>query len=396
MKKIIGIVFLSIVLIASTVLAAYPTELENKELEQIESENVVELTSEQIQEAEKLIEEPAKEEKIEERKSDDNSIEGDLYELDEEIKINKNVNGNVYAMGQQIDVDGVIIEGNAFLFGQDIEIKNVQIEGSLYVFGENIEFSGVANDLYACGSKIIIADNSNVWRDSRICGEKVQIDGAITRNAFIAVKELTIGEKAIIGTLNYLSTNEAEISSNCKIDTINFQKQEEKEIKESVEKFNPMSYVFEILTALFKTFIIAVLIIVCIDKFNKIKRSEKVGNDFLKNAGIGALVLILAPILSIVLLFTGVASGIGIIAFLLYIVIIYASCSITSIEIATRVLDKIKKEETISNGKKIGASVLVALVVYLVGLVPVIGGIVKFAFVLIGLGIIFNLIFKKV
>lgn len=395
MKKVVGIVFLSIVLLATTVFAAYPADLENNELEQLKNGNMVELTSQQIEEAEKLIEEPLSKENIVEI-SNDNSVEEDLYEFDEEVTINKKVNGNVYAMGQQIDIDGAIIKGNAFLLGQDIKIKNVQIDGSLYVLGENIEFSGVTNDMYACGSKIIMDENGNVWRDSRIFGEKVQINGTIARNAFIAVNELTVGEKATIGTLNYLSTNEAEISSNSKIDNVNFQKQEEKEIEESVVKFNPMTYVYKMISALFKTFIIAVLIIVCIDKFNKIKRTEKVANDLLKNAGIGALVLISAPILSIALLFTGVASGMGIIAFLLYIVIIYASSSVTSVEIATRVLDKIKKEETISNGKKIGVSVLVALIVYLVGLVPVLGGIVKFAFVLIGLGILFNLLFKKV
>ena len=395
MKKVIGIVFLSIVLIATTVFAAYPAELEKSELEQLGNGNVVELTSEQIEEVEKLIEEPLSEENTGEI-SNDNSVEEDLYEFDEEVTINKKVNGNVYAMGQQIDIDGAIIKGNAFLLGQDIEIKNVQIDGSLYVLGENIEFSGVTNDMYACGSKIIIGENGNVWRDSRIFGEKVQINGTIARNAFIAVNELTVGEKATIGTLNYLSTNEAEISSNSRIDNVNFQKQEEKEIEEPVAKFNPMTYVYKVISTLFKTFIIAVLIIVCIDKFNKLKRTEKVAKDLLKNAGIGALVLISAPILSIALLFTGVASGMGIIAFLLYIVIIYASSSVASVEIATRVLDKIKKEETISNGKKIGSSVLVALVLYLVGLVPVLGGIVKFAFLLIGLGILFNLLFKKV
>lgn len=402
MKKVMGIIFLSVILIATTVLAAYPADLENNELDQLQSENIIELTDKQLEEVEKFIEEPASEDLIasnetEEVQGENDKFEdNDIYEIGEEVSITKKVNGNVYAMGESVNIDGALIQGNAFVIGQEVEIKNVQIEGSLYVVGENIEISGVVNDVYACGSNVIITENANIWRDIRIAGSVVEINGTVGRNAFLGVNELTVGGNSLItGTLNYFSPNEAEISSDARIENVNFQKQEVEEAEEVV-KFNPISYIFEILTALFKTFIISLLIICLVDKFNKLKRTEKVSSELLKNAGIGALVLILVPIASICLLFTGIASVMGIMAILIYILIVYASSSIASVEIATRILDKIKKEETISNGKKIGASVLVALALYIVGLIPGVGSIVKFAFVLIGLGIIFDLVFKKV
>lgn len=399
MKKFIGVLFLSIILIATTVFAAYPADLENAELEKIEDGNVMELTDNQLKEAENLIEEPAdvlySNELISYNDSND-AEDSDLYEIGEEVTVTKKVNGNVYAMGEKVTLDGALIQGNAFVLGQEVEIKNVQIEGSLYVVGENIEFSGVANDIYACGSSVKIDENANVWRDIRIAASEAKIDGKVGRNAFVVVSELNVGGNALIsGTLNYISTNEAEISSDAIIENVNFQKQEVEEIEEK-NTFNPMSYVFDVLTALFKAFIISLIIILLVDKFGKLTRTEKVANELLKYAGVGALVLFLVPIASIALLFTGVASGIGIMLLLVYIVAAYASTSVTSVEVATRILDKIKKEETISNGKKIGASVLVALAVYLVGFIPVIGGLVKFAFLLIGLGILFDLIFKKV
>lgn len=402
MKKIIGIIFLIIILMTTTVLAAYPEDLENSELETIKSGNFIELTDQQLKDAEKFIKEPANENysnsnEVKEIQNSNNVAEdSDIYEINQEVSITKKVNGNVYAMGEKVNFDGALIQGNVFVFGKEVELKNTQIEGALYVIGENIEISCVANDVYACGANIIITENANIWRDIKIAGSVVEINGTVGRNAFLGVNELIVGENTVItGTLNYVSPNEAELSSNARIENVNFQKQEVEEVEEVVE-FNPISCIITILTVLFKTFIISLLIICLSDKFNKLKRTEKVASELLKNAGIGALALILVPIASICLLFTGVASVMGIMAILIYILIVYASSSIASVEIATRILDKIKKEETISNGKKIGTSVLVALALYIVGLIPVVGSIVKFAFVLIGLGIIFDLVFKKV
>ena len=219
MKKIIGILFFIVILVATSVLAAYPEELENKELEQLKEGNIIELTNEQVKEAEKLIVEPANDNTNILNESNDKMYEeSDLYEINEEISITKRVNGNVYAMGQKIKIDGAVIKGNAFILGQEIEIKNVQIEGSLYVFGEKIEFSGVVNDLYACGSNITIDESGNIWRDVKIAGSIVEVNGTIGRNAFIAVNELSVGENTVInGELNYISQNQAEVSSNSKI-----------------------------------------------------------------------------------------------------------------------------------------------------------------------------------
>lgn len=403
MKKVIGILFLIVILIATTALAAYPEDLENAELEQTKEDNITTLTDEQLENAEDLIQTPASDgsgileatEKVTE--GDVDLHEGDLYEMNSDVTISKMVNGNVYVMGQNVTFENAVIYGNAFVLGQNVEIKNSEINGSLYVACEKISFSGTTNDLYACGADIVFNNDAHIWRDVKVVGENVKLNGSIGRNVYAGAENLIVDEGTIVtGELNYASENEASISDKVQIANINFEKQESSNKEETIKsKFNPMSYVSSLLTTIIKTVIIALLVVLFIDKFNKLNRSENIAGDLLKNAGIGALVLILMPIISIVLIFTILASGIGLVVLLGYIIAIYISSSLASIEVATIILNKMKKDQPVSNKMKIGCSVLVGIALYLIGLIPALGGIVKFAFVLIGLGVLFNLLFKK-
>ena len=400
MKKVLGIIFLSIILIASTVLAAYPEDLENSELEQISDDEIVKVSEEELQNAESGIEEVATENELE--TENDVTLEeyygdvedDDIYQVDTEVTINQIVDGNVYVMGEVVKFDNAVIYGNAYVMGKNVEFENVEINGSVYVLAEDIEISGIANDIYACGSNINFNEGSYIWRSARIAGESLKLNGTIGRDAFFGVSNLTIEGNAIInGTLNYVSQNEATISEQAQISDINFEKQEID--NEDKNGFDIMSYIGKLIRALFTTAIVALIIVSFVDKFKKMNRTENISTDLLKNAGIGTLFLIFVPIITICLSISNVACLIGIIGLLLYIVAICASTSITSMEVATRILEK-SQDENIGKGKKIGVAVLVSLVFWVIGLIPVVGTIVKLAFVLIGLGIIFNLAFIKI
>ena len=403
MKKVIGILFLIVILIATTVLAAYPEDLENAELEQTQEESITTLTKEQLENAESLIEEPATGdldilEITEKNRMIDNNesvLNSDLYQFDEEVSLNSIVNGNVYVIAQSVKFDNAVIYGNAYVLAQNIELKNVDIQGSLYVCGQNIEISGKINDIYACGAEVNLSEGTYITRDVKLAGESLKIDGTIQRDAFIGAKNLTItGDTVINGTLNYASENEANIPDSAMISNVNFEKiNTDVENQNDEDKNVVVDYIYKLLKIVATTAILSLIIISFVDKFSKMNRTEKIANDLLKDAGIGALILILTPILTIILAVSNIFTSIGISGLLIYIVGLILATSMTSIEIAKRIVDKMQNE--LGKWKKVGIASLVTLVYGIVGFIPVVGTICKFAFLLIGLGILFNLIFKN-
>ena len=260
MKKVVGIIFLIIILISTVVFAAYPENLEKNELEELQDEFMT-LTSEQIQDAEELIETPESEgemltEATEEAVESDVSLEeGDLYEINSDVTIGKMVNGNVYVIGQNVIFDNAVIHGNAFVLGHNIEFKNTEINGSLYVAGETITFAGTTNDIYACGADITLNKDAHIWRDVKVAGENIKLNGSIGRNVYAGANNLVVDDNIIItGELNYASENEAAISDNAQIGKVNFEKQEKTNNEEdkSQARFNPSSIVFSLLGTFIK------------------------------------------------------------------------------------------------------------------------------------------------
>lgn len=324
--------------------------------------------------------------------TDDNGYEmiyDDVYKMENQVTINQVIDGNVYVMARDVKVENAVIYGNLFVMAENIQIVDSEIAGSIFAMGENVDFSGMTNDLYACGSKVNMAAGSYIWRNAKVAGETINIDGNVGRNFDVGVNQLVVGEHAQIeGILHYFSNKEANISEKAQIQDVQFIQDEEEENETS----NGVNYAFEIANVAFQTLIIALIIVFLVNKFKTLKRTDNIGIDFLKSTGKGALMLIFVPILSIVLMLSVIGIGLGLIVLVLYIIGLCVAIPVSSVEIAHRIL---AKKENVKKGVWIGISILVSLVIWAIRFIPVIGGIVRFILVLIGLGIISSLIFQR-
>lgn len=374
MKKIIGGLILMVIMLPTIVLAAYPEDME----EQANYDGLIDLqelqtTSDPIDTSE--------------------TIESDIYEMNQDVLINQTVDGNVYVMAQNAKIEDANIYGNVYIMAKKIEVINSEIEGSLYVMGEDITFSGMTNDVYACGSNIEFCEDSYVWRDAKIAGNTVKVNANIARNLYAGVKSLSVGDNAVIeGTLKYFSEEEGNISESARIADVQF----EKEATEDTQKqeSNVMKYIYEVLKVAFQAFILVLIVVFGVHKFKTLKRSNNITSDFLKDTGKGALVLIFVPIISILLMISIIGMGFGFVLLALYFILLYISIPVTALEITHRILAK-QSENEIKKGKMIGISILISLIFWAIKFIPTIGGIIRFIAVLIGLGITATLIFQK-
>lgn len=316
-------------------------------------------------------------------------IYDDVYKMENQVTISEVIDGNVYVMARDAKVENAVIYGNLFVMAEEIEIVDSEIAGSVFAFGEKLNFSGMTNDLYACGSKVDITAGSYVWRNAKLAGETIHIDGNVGRNLDVGVNQFVVGDNAKIeGILHYFSSKEGTISEKAQIQDVQFIQDEEEENGTS----NGVNYVFEIANVAFQTLIIALIIVFLVSKFKTLKRTNNIAMDFLKNTGKGALMLIFLPILSVVLMLSVIGVGFGLIVLVLYIIGLCVAIPIASVEIAHRIL---AKKEEVKKGLWIGLSIVVSLLIWAMKFVPVIGGIIRFILVLIGLGIICSLIFQR-
>lgn len=323
--------------------------------------------------------------------NNENIIFEDVFKMEDQTIITDVIDGNVYIMAKNAKIDHATIYGNVYVMAQKVEIADSDIAGSIYAMAEEINFSGMANDIYACGSKINLELESYVWRSAKLVGESINIDGNVGRNLYAGVNQLTVGENAVIeGALNYASRNKGNISAQAKIQSINF---EEEQYEENEEE-PVMNYVYNVLGVIFQTLIVALIVVFLVSKFKELKRTDNVAGDLLKSTGKGALVLIFVPIISILFMFSIVGIGFGFILLVLYLILFYVAIPMASLEIAYRILMK-KQNGEIRKGAMIGISILCALIIWIMRFIPVVGGIIRFIVILIGFGIIGSLIFQR-
>lgn len=124
------------------------------------------------------------------------------------------------------------------------------------------------------------------------------------------------------------------------------------------------------------------------------KYMDKISNftvlSTLKALGIGALVLILTPIISLLLLITVIGSPIAVLLMLVYILLLMLGTPIFIIAISAFIKSKIQKPIN-----TLIIILLVTIVLFLIELIPYLWFIISLLKTLIGLGILTKSVIKK-
>ena len=119
--------------------------------------------------------------------------------------------------------------------------------------------------------------------------------------------------------------------------------------------------------------------------FDRIDKQEKSAASIFKTALLGFAVLVLVPILSIVLISSTIGIGLGVICLLLYGIMFYLSVIPTAYYIGNWIAkDKVENKYLLF--------AISVLVIYVLRLIPIIGGLVTFISVCFGLGMYAKLI----
>lgn len=324
-----------------------------------------------------------------------------LMRADYSITVNENMDGSGFVAGNVVtinnEVDGMLFAaGNVvnvtstsdymFAAGSSVNIVDSKFNDG-FVAGSIIELTdlNVNRDLYVAGQKITIT--GTIGRNLFVAGDNVVIDGVVNNDLYVDATTLVINSNAKInGKLTYNDDAKITISKDSLIGSKTTYKAPSRDVSIDTKSLTTTLIVSKLISLL-NMLVVGLLMILLIPKlFSKLKEIE--GKRLLPSFAWGLLILIVVPIAAVIAMFTFVGMASGIIALVLYGLLTYISTIISTFTITSLILrDKVKNPYLI---------LLIGLpCLYIIKLIPFLGGLTSFAFLCLGIGLLTNLIKRK-
>ena len=310
-------------------------------------------------------------------------------------------NDNIMAIDETVVANGTA-NGLIMLCGGTIS-SNANGDYA-FIAGREVNISGnITRDAFVVGETVTIENTGIINRDLYVCASKVIINGAVNRNIYVASSELLVGDKAyirgdvhsvtdkivisetanVLGTVEYRS--DASVVSIPESIQVNRIEVETNKNQGNVSKsFDFNEKILELLMV-FVTFILMLAIVP--EFFTKIdERYALNAKELFKAFGIGVLLLIVVPIVSIILMVTIVGLPIAFVALLLYIIAFIITGAVAGYTIVKAIFGSKVNKFVAGTAGVIGYKLLMC--------VPVLGGIVYFFCISLTLGVMY-MTFRK-
>jgi hypothetical protein len=296
----------------------------------------------------------------------DGVIEGDLLLACASADVTGHVKGNVRALTGQINISGTV-DKNITIVGGNVELSpSGVVYGSVVAVGGNTDISG------------------SVFSDVTIACSHAKIAGQINRNVDGYVNEFRITSKArILGDVVYKSSNQAIIDPRAKIGgVVRYHQPVLSNIIEWswLKGFILGSKILVVMMNFAFTFVFGLIVIKLFP--SQVLQTSKVLNEKLMNSlGVGVVILVLAPLLSILLLITVIGAPFALALIALNIFSFYTAKIFFVVWMTARLFPKLVKKK----GKLITFT-LGLFLYYLCTMIPYLGTLLAFVSMLLGVG----------
>lgn len=305
-------------------------------------------------------------------------IESSAFIAGNEVTVNSEIDGIGFVAGNKVKVSGESDYG--FVAGKEVSIYDLYTKDGFFA-GYNVSLDQVlARTIYAAATNIKVKDSE--IDDLYLSGGEIALDGNF-ENVTVSCARLIVNGN-IYGTLKVNEDAIVEIKDGSLVTKT--EKYKEKDTKKEFLSGNTTltkiydkatNFVISLLNGIFVGLVLIYFGKKYFDKLAKIKNDA--GYVFGK-IGIGLCGLIIVPILAIVLLITGVASSLGVLAILAYIASIMITTPVVAIHGGNLLLGSIKNEYL----RFIAALAILMIVKAL----PIIGPLATFLTLCYGLGLI--------
>jgi len=304
----------------------------------------------------------------------DGTVEGDLIFFGRSVTVNGHVTGDVIGFGQFVRINGPV-DGNVRVFSSMLSVSST-IGKNVSAFVQHMEFDSRSQ---AGGSMMLFVNDATlegrVGRDLQGMIHRVSLNGFVGGNLRMRAEALNIGSAAeIAGKASYRGPRQPNVSPQARLAS----PMEVQIVHRRPSYLSPRYYWHQALGwgAAFVFGLTLLLLLPGI--FAEVVRSaRRYGPSF----GFGALVLFATPILAVIACVTIVGLAVGIGTLLLWIVALYSARVFVGAW-----LGEILLGPPAGTGAMIGRLAAGLLVLRLLCMVPYVGGLVKLAVGIWGLG----------
>ena len=334
-------------------------------------------------------------------------IDEDLYLAGRTITTIGNVNGDVFAAGQTVNIGGQI-EGGLTVGAQTLTI-NADVGGGVRAGVQTLDVAGtIGRDLVAGCATLILSPEASIGDDLYIGSSQVRlrgdvggdvyggaeelvIEGNVGGNVHVEVGHLEIKPGAVIeGDLWYSAPVEASIPKGSVNGDVTFtERVVDDDAQQAAEDFGALAPFVFFASFTWKLIAYLMALVTGIILILLLPRAMAAAPMAIRTqtgpvAGWGAIVLFLTPLAAIVLCITVVGLPIGLIALVLWGVLLYIAQIPVAIFIGYLILGRSRALE--GKGFMIGCLALGLLLIALVKLMPFVGFFICLAVAIFGMG----------
>ncbi len=335
-----------------------------------------------------------------------------------EITDKETVNENILITGQTILIEGKIA-GDLICFGQTVEVKG-EIEGDLICAAQSITVSGaIGGSLRSASQNLqidgvidrnatILSQNLTTTESSVIFGElafasqKADIDGIVSGkltgasqnismkgafggDVYLEAENISMSDNAsVAGSFTYVSEGTLN-SGNAKIAGSVVKKTPQKPQQKMEQKKNPIQDFAG--AVIWQSILIFALVYFFKDIFDY--TYEKISSHPIKSAGQGLIMLIAPTVIILLLIFTIVGIPLAFTVLCLYVLSFFAARAIICYYLGKYVIGRFA---SMYSGNPYLYGLVGVIVSWIIGKLPIVGGLLGFVLLLIGFGGVFSLL----
>lgn len=327
-------------------------------------------------------------------------VNGNFYAIGENITIDGTISGDLIAIAQTITVNGRV-EGDIITISQDATI-NGSVGGNIRIAGNSATINGTTTrNVNVFGNKVVFGPDSRVGWDIYLVGSNAEmrgtIDGGLSGQAGQALitgkigknvnlklssngsdQKLTIASGAIVnGDVVYTANNAARISEKSSIAGKIQQK-----IAASQETNVVLLWFWRKLFAIFAALAIG-LVLIFAGRNISLKILNKISDSPAKMLLPGLIVMLILPPIALILIFTLIGIPLALIISAWWITATYIAKIYTAIYAGQFILKKISKN---SDPSLLWSLVIGVIVCWLLFAIPFLGWIIGLFAIWLGLG----------
>ncbi|MCL6473260.1 MAG: FapA family protein [Firmicutes bacterium] len=331
----------------------------------------------------------------------DRTINDDFYVSGGTVVIDGTVNGDLTVAGGNITINGPV-HGSLLVAGGGV-ILNGTVDRSVRAISGDLTINGqTEKDLVVAGGNVDISSGSTIGQDLVVTagsarlsgmvarrlfgtGGNITIDGVVGDDARLDVNQLRLTGRAVInGDLSYTSENRAEISRGARIRgeiTFNERPQRRQGIFPRM-----LSFLLAFLAALVSGIALLVLF-----PRRTVQIANTVAAASWQSPLLGFALLLVVPVAAILLFILIITIPLGIATLILYIFGIYLAKVFVGLAVGM-VLSRLFNFKA----GNILALFIGLLIVMLLGLIPFIGPVLRFLYIIFGLGAAVIVIYRAI